>query len=148
MSFGSSSSKQSSQSSNQAYDFLKSSYGGQIGQGVQAQNALAGLLGLNGDAAQGNGFQNYLNSSGYKFQLGEGQNAITSSNAAAGLLNSGSALKRLTSYGQGLAGNYLQQYMAQLGGLGTQGMQAGSILSSAGNTSASKGSSSSFNIGL
>lgn len=144
MSIGGSNS--SSSSGNRAYDFLQSTYGGQAQGGVQAQNALGNILGLNGDAAQGNGFQNYLNSSGYKFQLGQGQNAITSSNAAGGLLNSGSALKGLAKYGQGLASNYLQQYMAQLSGLSNSGLQAGSLIGGAGATS--KSHASSVSVGL
>jgi hypothetical protein len=145
MSFGGGKSKSSS--SNKAFDFLKGAYGGQINTGVGASNALAGLLGVGGDPAASQGaFQNYLNSAGYKFQLGEGQNAIASSNAASGLLNSGSALKRLTSYGQGLASNYLQQYMAQLGGLSQQGLGAGSLIGQAGQTSNS--SSKQFNFGF
>lgn len=148
MSFGSQSSKSSS--SNRAYDFLRSTYGGSASQGVGAQNALAGLLGIGGTAEdqsnQNASFQNYLNSAGYKFQLGQGQNAITSSNAASGLLNSGSALKGLAKYGQGLASNYLQQYMAQLSGLTNSGLQAGSLIGNAGQTSSSK--SSGWNIGI
>lgn len=148
MSFGASGSKQSSTSDNRAFEFLQNTYGGQAQGGAQAQNALGNILGLNGDAAQGNGFQNYLNSAGYKFQLGEGQNAVTSSNAASGLLNSGSALKRLQSFGQGLASNYLQQYMAQLSGMSGQGLQAGSLIGSAGQRSTSSGKSNSFNFGF
>lgn len=70
------------------------------------------LLGLGGDTEAANqAFQNYQNSTGYQFRLGEGMGAITGSSAARGLLNSGATLKSLTSYGQGLAssefGNYL-----------------------------------------
>lgn len=149
MSFGSSGSSGSSQSGNQAFDFLKSAYGSQISNGTGASNALAGLLGTGGDPAASQGaFQNYLNSAGYKFQLGEGQNAITSSNAANGLLNSGSALKRLASYGQGLASNYLQQYMAQLQAQSQQGLGAGGLVGSAGQYSNSDQSSRSFNFGF
>lgn len=144
MSFGGGTSRSSS--SNRAFDFLQNTYGGQAQQGVQSSNALGNLLGLNGDAEQGNGFQNYLNSAGYKFNLQQGQNAITSSNAASGLLNSGSALKGLAKYGQGLASNYLQQYMAQLSGLSGQGLQAGSLIGGAGQQSSSK--SSQFNFGF
>lgn len=148
MSFGSSKSKSSS--SNKAFDFLKNAYGGQVATGTGASNALAAMLGIGGTAEdqsnQNASFQNYLNSSGYRFQLGEGQNAIASSNAASGLLNSGSAMKRLASYGQGLASNYLQQYMSQLGGLSQLGLGAGGLIGQAGQTSSSK--SSSFNFGF
>lgn len=144
MSFGTQSS--SGSSSNKAFDFLKSTYGGQAQGGAQAQNALGNILGLNGDAAQGNGFQNYLNSAGYKFNLGQGQNAITSSNAASGLLNSGSAIKGLAKFGQGLASNYLQQYLASLQGASNTGLQAGSLIGNAGQTQTNK--SSGFNFGI
>lgn len=151
MSLGSSKSNQSSSSYNQSYGFLKDAYGGQIGTGVGASNALAALLGVGGTAQdqsnQNAAFQNYLNSSGYNFQLQQGQNAINTNNAAAGLLNSGSALKKLNSYGQGLASNYLQQYMAQLSGLSQQGLAAGGIVGGAGNVSNSSGKTSSLNFG-
>lgn len=148
MSFGSSSGRSSS--SNQAYGFLRDTYGGQATQGVGASNALAAMLGIGGTAEdqsnQNASFQNYLNSSGYRFQLGEGNNAINSNNSAKGLLNSGSALKRIAQYGQGLASNYLQQYMAQLSGLANSGLQAGSLIGQAGQQSSSR--SSSFNFGF
>lgn len=148
MSLGSSKGKSSS--SNRAFDFLQGAYGGQVSAGTGASNALAAMLGVGGTAQdqsnQNASFQNYLNSSGYKFQLNEGQNAIASSNAAAGLLNSGSAAKRLASYGQGLASNYLQQYMSQLGNLSQLGLGAGGLIGQAGQTSSSK--SSGFNFGF
>lgn len=133
-----------SSSSNQAYDYLKNAYAPQVNTGVQSSNALAGLLGVGGAPAQDQAFQNYLNSAGYKFNLQQGQNAITSSNAASGLLNSGSALKQLQGFGQGLASNYLQQYIANLGGLSNSGLQAGSLVGGAGQTSTSKQSSAGF----
>lgn len=64
-----------------------------------------------------NGFNNYLNSTGYNFQLGQGQNAITSNAASRGLLNSGGTAKALTTFGQGLAGQSFNNYLGQLGGL-------------------------------
>lgn len=156
MSLGASSSdsKSTSESGNKAFDFLQSTYGGQAQSGVGASNALSAMLGIGGtpgaQQAQQGAFQNYLNSSGYKFNLAQGQNAITSSNAASGLLNSGSALKGLAKYGQGLASNYLQQYMAQLQAQSQQGLGAGSLIGNAGQYSLgnSKSSSNSFNIGL
>ncbi len=68
----------------------------------------------------GTAFGNYLNSTGYKFQLGQGTRAITGSAAARGVLNSGGTAKALTQYGQGLGGQYFNNYLTQLGSLNTQ----------------------------
>lgn len=62
-------------------------------------------------------FQNYLNSTGYNFNLQQGENAITGNAAAKGVLNSGATAKALTSYGTNLANNYFNTYLGQLGGL-------------------------------
>ena len=85
-----------------------------------------------------NAFNTFKDSSGYQFQLNQGNNAITSSAAASGLLNSGSALKAREKYGQGLANNYFSQYLQQLGGLRDTGLQAGNIIGGAGQVSSGK----------
>lgn len=147
--FGGSKSKQSSTSSNQAFDYIKSTFGSTAGQTGVASNALAGLLGVGGDpAAAQQGFQNYLGSTGYQFQLGEGMRGLTANNATKGLLNSGAAMKGAQQYGQGLASNYFSNYLSQLGGLGTMGLQAGGLISGAGATSQSSGTSRSSSGGL
>jgi hypothetical protein len=84
-----------------------------------------------GTGGSGDAFQNYLNSTGYQFQLGEGQRAITTSNAAKGLLNSGSTLKALNQYGQNLASTSFNNYLNQLGGLSQQGLAAGGAIGGA-----------------
>jgi hypothetical protein len=113
-------------------------------QNVQgANNAIAQLLGVQPITDQtNNAFTNYLNSTGYNFQLNQGINAINASAAAKGLLQSGGTAKALSQYGQNLAsttfGNYLQQLtnlagssqnqaamgqtaLAQIGGAGSMG---------------------------
>lgn len=137
MGFNSSNSSQSS--SNRAFGQLNGIYTPQAQTGVGASNALAALLGVGGDpVAQEGAFQNYLNSAGYKFNLQQGQNAITSSNAANGLLNSGAALKSLAGFGQGLASNYLKDYLGQLSGLSQLGLGAGGLIANAGQQSKGK----------
>lgn len=90
-----------------------------------ANDAQAQLLGLKPvTSATQNGFQNYLNSTGYNFQLGQGINAINSSAAAKGALNSGGTLKALDTYGQGMAGQYFNNYLGQLGGMSATGQTA------------------------
>ncbi|MEX1088094.1 MAG: hypothetical protein WEC36_02630 [Phycisphaeraceae bacterium] len=92
--------------------------------GTGAIGRQADLLGVGGDpAASQAAFQNYLNSTGYQFQLGEGQRAVTGSAAARGLLNSGSTARRLTQYGQDLGSSYFNNYLTQLGGVSQQGLQ-------------------------
>lgn len=130
-----------SSSGNQAYGFLRDQFSPFISTGAGANNAIAALLGVGGDpAAQQNAFNTFRNSTGYQFQLDQGNNAITSSAAARGLLNSGSALKAREKYGQGLASNYFSQYLNQLGGLTQNSLAAGNLIGGAGATSSSKSS--------
>lgn len=90
----------------------------------------AGGGGAVGGDAQ-NAFGKYLDSTGYQFQLGQGQKAITTSNAAKGLLNSGATLKALNNYGQGMAGNYFNNYLGQVNNVAQQGLTAGAAIGGA-----------------
>lgn len=56
----------------------------------------------------------FTESPGYQFGLQQGQNAITSSRAASGSLQSGDAAKALTRYGQDYAGTKFDNYLNQL----------------------------------
>lgn len=78
------------------------------------------------------GFNNYLNSTAYKFQLGQGINAINSSQAAKGLLDSGATAKALEQYGQNLAGTTFNNYLDQLRGLSAGGQTGLGQVASAG----------------
>lgn len=99
--------------------------------GQQAVGQQASLLGL-GDPASGQaGLQNYLNSTGYQFQLGQGTDAITGNAAARGLLNSGSTLKALNNYGQGMGASYFNNYLNQLGNVAGAGQNAASTVGGA-----------------
>lgn len=126
---------------------------GYVHNGASANNAQAQLLGLQPiTGATTNGFNNYLNSTGYKFQMGQGTGAITGSAAARGLLNSGGDAKALAEYGQGLAGQSFNNYLGQLGGLSGAGQtslgqvaQAGTAGGAAAGNIAQSGMSSGFN---
>ncbi|HEY5289790.1 MAG TPA: hypothetical protein VIJ59_07125, partial [Caulobacteraceae bacterium] len=75
-----------------------------ITSGDNAETALNGFLGLGGDpAATQKAFNNYLNSTGYQFNLNQGLDATQQAKASAGMLNSGATLKALDAYGTGLA---------------------------------------------
>jgi hypothetical protein len=136
-----SNSNSQSQSINQAYPEINSTFSPQATTGVQSNNAIADLLGLNGEVSQSDGFNNYLNSSAYKFTRDQGIEGINSNNASKGLLDSGSALKAITSYSSNLANQFLNQYISNLQGLGQQGLGAGQVITSAGNTANSQGTS-------
>ena len=59
-------------------------------------------------------FQNYLNSTGYQFMLGQGLGAINSSAASKGLLQSGGTAKDLMTYGTNLASTTFNNYLSNL----------------------------------
>lgn len=143
-------SKQSSQSSstNQAYPYLQSALGGTIGTGTSAGSQIANLLGLNGSDAQNQGFQNFRNSTGYQFGLDQGMQAINGNAATQGLLNSGSTLKALNTFGQNYANTQYQNYLNPLQNLLNSGLQGAGILAGAGQTSQSSSSGSSNNGGV
>lgn len=92
--------------------------------GIQAQSALAGALGLQGAPGQQQSFQNFLNNIGFANQLRAGSQAITSNAAARGLLNSGSTLRALNTFGQNLAQQSFQNFLNNLAGLSAQGINA------------------------
>lgn len=155
MGFSANKSKQSStqqsqgtsQSFNQAYPYLSDTYQPVVSQGVSASNAIANLLGLNGQTGQDQGFENFRNSSGYNFIQDQGVRGIEGSSATKGLLNSGSALKAITGYSSNLAKSFLDSYLSNLGGLSNTGLNAGQLIGQAGNTSNSQNTSSGSSSG-
>lgn len=111
---------------------LASSYGAT---GAAANTDIANLLGVNGEAAGAQSapaFQNYLNSTGYKFQLQSGSDAITGNMAARGLVNSGATAKSLEEFGQNLGATSFQNYLGNLGGLSAAGQNAYNTIGSSG----------------
>lgn len=110
--------------------------------GDTAENELQGFLGLGGDPAKINAaFQTYLNSTGYQFNRQQGIDAVTQNRAVSGLLNSGSALKALDTYGTNEADQYGQQYVTNLQGLTDTGQRAAGSLTGAGQSYANAVSS-------
>lgn len=144
--FGGSKTKstQTSNSSNQGYGAISSALTPTLNQTGTATSAIQNLLGLGtgGGPAQDQAFQNYRDNSGYNFQMQQGQQAIAGSQAAKGLLDSGSTGKALTTFGQGLADQSLNNYLTQTTGLANLGISAGNTISGAGNVSNSTGTSS------
>lgn len=106
---------------------------GAVTGGTAANDATQQLLGLKPmGSGTANAFNNYLGSTGYNFQLKQGQDAIASSAASKGLLNSGGTGKALEEYGQGLGANYFNSYLGQLGGVSAGGYNAATAVGNAG----------------
>jgi len=111
--------------------------------GTNAQNALAGLLGIGGNAAGAqDAFNNYLNSTNYNFQLNQGLKGVSYQNAAQ--YGSGATAKALNNYAQGQAGNSLAGYESMLSGLGNTGLSAAGTLGGLGSQYASQYSGNLF----
>lgn len=150
--FGGSNSQNSakSSSSNQAYPYLQGALGGTVSNGTSAGNQIAGMLGLGGSQAQTDAFNTWKNSTGYQFGLNQGMDSITGNAATQGLLNSGSTLKALNTYGQNYADTQYQNYLNPLQSLLGSGIQAANTIGSAGNVSQSQsqGNSSESNGGI
>ncbi len=120
---------------NQAYPFVQEAFSPFINQGTQASSSMANLLGLNGTSAQTQGFDNWRKSTGYDFGLNQGVNAITGSAAAKGLLNSGATARALSQFGQDYGATKFGDYMSQLQGLVNPAIQAGGLITNAGQVS-------------
>jgi hypothetical protein len=106
-----------------------------IQSGDTAETALNGFLGLGGNpAATQTAFDNYLNSTGYQFNLDQGLDSVAQTKAASGLLGSGSLVSALDAYGTGLANQYGQQYVGNLQNEVSTGSGAANALAGQGAT--------------
>lgn len=75
----------------------------------------------------------YTKTPGYEFRLNEGLNAVQSSAAARGSLNSGATLRDLLKYGQDYATSEYGTYLNRLGGMTDMGAAAAGQTANAGN---------------
>lgn len=76
--------------------------------------------------AQNAAFDNFRNSTGYQFRLGEGMNALNSGFAGAGSIKSGAAMKEAMKYGQNFASNEFGNYFNMLNNQAGKGLSAAS----------------------
>lgn len=83
-------------------------------EGRQFPGQQTGTQGTTTDAARA-AFDQFRNSTGYQFRLGQGMDAVNSGYAGAGTLKSGAALKAINEYGQNFASNEFGNYMGMLG---------------------------------
>ena len=142
---------QAGQTAMGGFNYLAGSPVGQqyLPAGGAAMNQQAGLLGIGGDpAAAAQGFQDYQNSTGFQGQMQAGQQAITGSAAARGLLGSGSTLKALQAHGQQLGAQSFNNYLGQLGGVAGMGLQAGGMLGGAAQAGAGQAAGMQYGGGM
>lgn len=83
-------------------------------------------------AQQRAAFDQFRDSTGFKFRMDEGTNALNSAYAGAGTLRSGAAANAFQKYGQDYASNEFGNYMGYLGNQQGIGLQAGSALAGVG----------------
>ena len=94
-------------------------------QSGQDANAMqANLLGANGPAAQAAAMQQFQNSPGQDFLREEQERAVLRNSAATGGTQGGAVLEELQRRAYGRAGTAFNDRVAQLGGLGSQGLTA------------------------
>ncbi len=97
------------------YDKNLTNAKGYVDRGELAGSNINALLGLGGDQAAANrAFGQYRDSTGYQFQLDEGNRAMDRTAAARGGLQSGAALKAGQRYGQQLGSSAFQTYLNNL----------------------------------
>lgn len=100
--------------------------------GGRANDAITNFLGLNGQQGQDAAFQSYAKSTGADYTQRRGVDAITSSAATRGMLNSGSTLKAVNQFARDDSQRYVGSYLDRLFGLSGQGMGAASALAGVG----------------
>lgn len=101
----------------------------------------------NANRAGGTTYQGYQASPGYAYQLQAGKDAIQGSAASRGLLHSGATLQGLTEFGQNLADQDRNNYLAQLSSLAGQGQAAAGNQANAGANFAANASNALANYG-
>jgi hypothetical protein len=146
--FGGSKSKSSSSAVNRAYEDVNKSLAPQMSTGTMANTQMANMLGLNGADAQGAGFVNWKNSTGYQSGLQEGLDGVTQNQAVGGMLNSGSTLKALSRYGSDYANSKFGEYQNQLQGVVNSGTQAAAAIGSTGQVQKSEATEKKSSGGL
>ena len=92
--------------------------------GQDANTMQANLLGANGPAAQAAAMQQFQDSPGQAYLREEQERAVLRNAAATGGTQGGAVLEELQRRAYGLAGTAFNDRVAQLGGLGSQGLTA------------------------
>lgn len=93
------------------------------------------------------GYEGFTGTPGYDFRLKEGINAVNAGVGARHGLNSGSAMKALTRYGQNYASSEYGNHMNRLSGLANMGQNSAAMTGQAAQNNAMMGSNALANMG-
>lgn len=129
----------------QVYDQNAATLAPYVQSGNAAGTQINSMLGLGGSQAQNDAFENYRNSTGYQFRLGEGMNALNSGYAGAGVIRSGAAMRGAVEYGQNFASNEAANYMNLLSNQQGVGLSAASAQAGVGQNYANNVSANTMN---
>ena len=103
------------ESKNLAYPMISRQYGGTAQSLLnQGQSGLANYMATLTGSDGGAGYENYKNSTGYENIFDEAMRGVTSSNAARGLLASGSTVRGLSDRAGQLAQQNFSNYLGQI----------------------------------
>jgi hypothetical protein len=97
--------------------------------------------------SQQDAFNTFKNNTGFNELLSEGVDGIEASQSSRGLLNSGASLKGIEKFRMGLTNQYVQQFLDNLFKQQAGAMQAGSIITGAGQRSSSTSNATSTSKG-
>ena len=122
---------------NSATQQAQANYQPYLAAGAGAEGTLANLYGTNGAAAQTAAQQNFQNTPGYQFALGQGLNAVNANAAQMGSPLSGNNEQAVNNYAQGTANQTYNNYVNQLSNLAGGGINAAGGSANAGLTGAS-----------
>lgn len=122
-----------SQGYNKAYDTLNSEFSPLLKYAGLGLGDAQSFLG--GDAS---GFNRFKDATGFNWLAEQGSRGITGNAAARGLLRSGATSKALVDYGNNMNNQYANSYLDKLLAMSQGGLQAGNLLSDAGNFQKSK----------
>lgn len=106
--------------------FHWNTYGQNEGRAMPMTGGTPGTpAGNSADAARA-AFEQFRNSTGYQFRLGQGMDALNSGYAGARTVKSGAAMKGVADYGQNMASQEFGNYLAMLGNQQSLGASAAS----------------------
>lgn len=103
--------------------------------GAQARDYYNALVGLPSSVSMEDarrGFDNYLNTAGFDDEYEQGVTGIVGGQAARRMLGSGSTLKGLERFRQGLKGSYFGNYLNSIGNQQAMGLNAATSLAGVG----------------
>lgn len=128
------------QTGNNATNFMAQLLGvspGGVSSGANTVGGVANAVAEGGGAQAG--YQNYLQQAGYAPAMQQMMRGITGQGAAQGLLRSGATGGAYVREGTNLNNSFFNNYMQLLQGLSNQGLQAGGLVTNAGQQSSSTG---------